>query len=1092
MANKNQTSTITLGLRDLFSGGLVAAGAAATGFTKHLDGLNQRMSAVAGRLNAVGASFTSNFSIPAGLAFAAATQGAANAETAFIDVERAFGEGTLSMRQMQEQAARLGLSVADLGNRMADVGFAGIESPTEALKFVDLARKSAVAFNVPLQQINDNMMAIRSGYGLTFGGVQQALEGMNIAADASSAKVADIADATQRLASYGRLLRISAADMAAYSAAGISAGLSSERMATGLNSVFRSLTAGGTATKRIQEGFAAIGLTAEDVQQRMNLDPDATLRDVLERLNGIEDASKRISTINSLVGADNGDEVAVLVGQLEEVRRIQSEIAAKSGGSIDREFEKRGTSLSTSLGRLGASFKNLGVGIGSVFAPEMAKVAGLFEGLNTKIAQNPTAVRAMASALVAVAAAGPGLMLAGKALSMFSTLGSLAAFATRPIGLLGETLTATAAAISGFGTKGGRAAASAAATLAIRFASLGAAGLALAGAAALIYASWAPLSKAFADFANNPSLRSALTNAGEALNKLLDGNWNGFALHAGVALRAISRAVGDLVRSVGTTLKPAWDAAIKWLDSRFPSFRGLRDALSKAGAAVANALGAVFGLAEDSDVRTGMDSLARLFANVANSGMKVAADSISSFAAAINTIAEALKNFRAAGDAGISLVQRLGGLWGDLPAPARFLVAAGGLIAVGRAFKFLAGSIEFIAAAKFIGGFRGAMLALTRLPVAGIFLMGAALGELAKGLGLIDENADTIAWAGYAAGIALVGKQFATAIGFMLRFNSATRGAAAAGARTAGAYAAGASGISTLAATLGAGLGKVWSGLKTAVARTAGALAGVAYSAGAKIGEKISGAVSSAWSSLKIDVASAKGTAMGRAMGSAFRGAFYAAGILTAIDMISQIPSDAESLKKFMDDNRRRAEGFSNRLDDATGFSITRNWLRELAGFDPLKRNGKPYEFQGPQLPAGLKAANDNMNAAAKAVTVQAPVVNIARAPVSSQIPGEGMTGGRFPGKDKDDLDIGLLRASTDRTASSVEALRGEMKAELGGVRAGIESTNSRLDSINSGISQIPPAIRAGLSWANQRSEGTPPGGVPRVQVNSNGVSGVR
>lgn len=1100
MAAKNQTSTITLGLKDLFSNGLGKAGAAATGFTRHLDGLNQRMAAVSGRLNAVGSSFATSFSLPAAFAFSAATQGAANAENAMIDVERAFGDGAVSMRQMQEQAARLGLTIADLGNRLADVGFAGIESPTEALKFVDLARKSAVAFNAPLEQINENMMQIRSGYGLTFGGVQQALEGMNIAADASSAKVSDIADATQRLASYGRLLKISAADMAAFSAAGVSAGLSPERMATGLNAYLRTLTAGTSATKKARSAFRELGLEAEEVQHRMNLDPRGTLEDVLERINSIGDASKKISLLNDLVGADNADEVAVIAGQLKEIERIQGEIAAKSSGSIDREFEKRAGSLSNSLSRLGASFKNLGVGVGSVFAPEIAKFAGLFENLNVKLAQNPGAVRAMASALVAVAAAGPGLLFAGKALGTFSALGSVAAFALRPLALLGQTLTASASALATFGIKGGKAAASSAARLATRLAALGVAGVAVAGAAALVYASWKPLSKAFADFAKNPALGSALTNAGEALNKLLDADWAGFALHAGIAMRAAGRAIAALVQNVIASLMPAWDSATERLDERFPSFKRFRESVSALYRSLKGALSEIWLLMTNRDAQEGKKSLREFADQLGELGFGAVTQGLNAMASGIERLSAGLKGFREARESGLGFGESVAELYAAAPVFAKLAYVGAAAFGMSRGLGVLAGNVTRLTAAMLASRASFATLTamLMKLPVLRIGAAAAALTEFGKWLGIIDEKTNSFEVAINAIAAAFAVKQIVSMTNAVMGLSAALSGAwaAASGSKAAARAGALAVGAYNLAIKVGAAVASIiaaaWSALKTGAARVAGAIAGAAYAAGVKIGEKLTSAVSGAWSSLKTDgIASAKGAAMGRAMGIAFKGAFYGAGILAALDLVNQIPTDKDELKRFMDDNRRRTVGFSDRLDDATGFSDLRNWLRGLGGFEPLKRNGKPYEFQGPQFPAGLKSANDNLQTAAKAVTVQAPVVNIARVPVSSQIPGEGMTGGRFPGKHRDDLDLGLLRMSTDRTASGVEALRGEMKAELSGVRAGIESTNSRLDSINSGISQIPPAIRAGLTWAGQAAaNGATPSG--KTQVNSNGLSGVR
>lgn len=1097
MAAKNQTSTITLGLKDLFSGGLAKAGGAATGFTRHLDGLNQRMAAISGRLNAVGSGFTTNFSLPAGLAFTAATQGATNAETALIDVERAFGEGAISMRGMQEQAARLGLTISDLGNRMADVGFAGIESPTEALKFVDLARKSAVAFNAPLEAINANMMSIRSGYGLAFGGVQQALEGVNIAADASSAKVADIADATQRLASFGRLLKISAADMSAYSAAGISAGLSSERMATGLNSVFRSLTAGAGATDRVKSGFEAIGLSAEDVQQRMNLDPEGTLRDVLERLNGISDASQRISAINNLVGADNGDEVAVLVGQLEEVRRIQGEIAAKSSGSIDREFEKRAGSLSNSLSRLGASFKNLGVGVGSVFAPEIAKLAGLFESLNVKLAQNPGAVRAIASALVAVAAAGPGLLFAGKALGAFSALGTVAAFALRPLGLFGKTLMASASALATFGTKGGKAAASSAARLATRLAALGVAGVAVAGAAALVYASWKPLSKSFADFAKNPVLGSALTNAGEALNKLLDGNWAGFALHASIAMRAAGRAIAALVQNVVASLMPAWDTAIQWMDSKFPRFKRFRESVSALYRSIEGALSEIWLLMNDRDAQEGKKSLLEFAKQIGELSFGVVTQGLSAMASGIERLSAGLKGFREARESGLGFGKSMADFFAAAPDFAKLAYVGAVAFGMSRGVGLLAGTVARLTAAMLASraGFVGLTAMLIKLPVFRIGAAAAALTEFGKWLGIIGEKTNSVEVAINAMAAAFAIKQILSMTNAAIALSTALSGAwaAAAGSKAAARAGALAVGAYNLAVKVGAAVAGViaaaWSALKTGAARVAGAVAGAAYAAGVKIGEKLTSAVSGAWSGLTTDgIASAKGAAMGRAMGIAFKGAFYGAGILAALDLINNIPTDKDELKRFMDDNRRRTEGFSNRLDDATGFSDLRNWLRGLAGFEPLKRNGKPYEFQGPPLPAGLKSANDNLQRAQKAATVTAPIVDV----VSSQIPGSGMTGRAFPGKDRDDLDLAAMKASSDKQAVSmdqlkaaIEAMRNDVAAQGGTLR----SIDGGIGQVAAGISQIPPAIKAGLSWAGANA-GSGAGAGGKVQVSSTGVGG--
>jgi len=1004
MAAANKTSTITLSLRDSFTGPLKAISAATSGFQRQMTAVNASIAATSASLESASMRLTAALSIPAGLGIAKAAGEFGQFEDATIDAKRAIDGFTDETADRFKKLSReIGASFSETFAAAAEAGKAGLTDTRDIEQFLRLSRKVAVAFELPGEEAASQLMALKNGFQLTLPELEKFADQVNKIADSSSTTVPEMINFSARIAPAATLLGINRELAASFGAVGLSAGISAERMATGFNRLTQTLVVGAGATADQLEAFSKLKIDPIQLATLASTDATAATDQLINALANVTDSAEQTQIAMSLLGRESYDEILAVVGNLGELNRLRNTATTSSAGSVDAEYQRRQEAMTNALDRARASFKNLGATIGERFAPQIKQITALVERFNNYLIETPEAIDRIAKSLAGMVAAAPGLFIVAKSLRLVGLALTGLSLLTAPLARIGA-LAGLAAA--GFGRSGRAAFGARKSFLALGASTLKtAAGFGLVGLAGYaLYKSLPGIGRAFAALKTDIDLSAAMSSASTAFDALMDGRPEMAARHAGMAFDSILKAGKRLGANLKVALGEGWDLAVAELDKTFPSFKGFRGSVS----GLAESIGGLFKSLAGVDTGDTGSKIQSLGKSLADASLRLSAAVLRTLASAIDALSDAIDRFNAAAPEG--------GFLGGLKAAFDGLPAVGKLLVMGAGFKVFAASAgTLIGVGKALRGLSFAKLitGLGKLGALKLSAIGYGLAELGKSFGLLSKDVDsgTVAAAFMALPVAIDAARLAASGG------RALAGWAGAGAKAAAQYI----GSFKIAQAIGTAISAAWNGLKAVVARWAGLTAGAAYAAGAKLATVIGAAISAVWNALKTAAATAAGTAAGgayqlavkaaaalagvigaawralttvaaklaggaaggayagavkvseklsssiggawsglktgaansagRRMGNAFRNGLRAAGAFAAFDLIASIPSGTEEIAEFMRKNAEAANRLSDTIDDAIGFTDKRNAARRWLGLEPIEQ---------PTFPTAPAAANDN------------------------------------------------------------------------------------------------------------------------------------
>lgn len=1054
MANANKASTITLSLRDAFTGPLRAISASTSAFTRQLQTANTSITTTAASMENAAMRLTAALSIPAGLGIAKSVSEFGKFEDATIDAKRAIdGFTDETAAKFKSLAQEMGASYADTFAAAAEAGKAGLTDTGDIEQFLRLQRKVAVAFELPAKEAAQQLMALKNGYRLTLPQLEAFGDQINKIADSSSSNVPDLIDFSSRVAPAAALLGINRELVASFGAVGLSANISSERMATAFNKMTQAMVIGSEASATQNEGFAALGLDAENIAKLASNDATAAAEKIMNALAGITDSADQQRIALQIFGKESADEILSVVGNLEELNRLRSTAATSAAGSVDAEYARRQEAMTNSIDRMRASFSNLGTTIGERFAPRIKAVTALVEKFNNFLIANPAAIDKIVQSLLAMAASGPGLFLMAKALRLVGLAMAGLSILTSPLARLGQL--AGLAAV-GFG-RSGRAAFAARRSFMLLGASTlkTAAGFGLVGLAGYaLYKSLPGIGKAFEALKSDIDLSAAMSSASAAFDALMGGRPEMAAHHARMAFDSILKAGKRLGANLKTALGEGWALAVAQLDEKFPSFKGFRESVTDLGESISGLLKSITSI-DTGDAGSKIQGFGK---QLAEAGLKVVATILRALASALDSLSAAIERFNKAAPEG--------GLFGGLKAAFDGLPLPGKMLAFGLGFRLFATSLGLIGAAgAAIRGFSmvGLVSGLTKLGALKLGAIGWGLAEIGKAYGLLPDGTSS-----EAVGLAFMALPAAIEAAAMAASGAKTVARwTIAGARAAAAYIA----AFNISGAIGAAISAAWAAISTAAAAAAGALAGRAYALGMALSGLVASAAAGAFAaagaagSAATIAAGAAGTALGGVLAAAIALAIpaaIAAAVLVGLKLVDP-KGNLGGLTKPIDDAMRNFLGLPEGDGGITPGEIGRGLWSKITG--------NPIAIDQPTLPA-----NDN-----KITTPQisTPQINVTSAPAAAigtaATPAGGFaampTGGG--GTDLAGLkdSIGSLRTDTATELGSLRAATESQTAILNQLASTSSSQTGILSSIDRGISAIPGAVRAGVPWQGSGSK---------------------
>ncbi|MFJ7315064.1 phage tail tape measure protein [Pseudomonas sp. NPDC098747] len=272
----------------------------------------------------------------------------------------------------------------------------GIKGQDDLLEFARVAATAATAFELPADQIGEDMARIAQLYKLPIKNIGQLGDAINYLDDESTSKGADIIDVMQRTAGVTASVDMSFKEAAALGSTFLTLGASAEVAASATNAMIRELAIANLQPERFQQGLKAIGMEATTVQANMAKDATGTIKAVMDGIKKLPQADQ-LGVATLLFGKEYGDDAAKLAENMGEYRRqLELVNGTKGNGSMDREADIRAQALSARKIMSDNRLFNLSSALGETLKPTIIELLDLFndiiEKVNTWATANPELV----------------------------------------------------------------------------------------------------------------------------------------------------------------------------------------------------------------------------------------------------------------------------------------------------------------------------------------------------------------------------------------------------------------------------------------------------------------------------------------------------------------------------------------------------------------------------------------------------------------------------------------------------------------------------------------------------------------------------
>lgn len=270
-------------------------------------------------------------------------------------------------RDLEEMSLRIPLSVKGLGEITAAAGQAGI-AEEDLLSFTEAAAKMGVAFEVPAAEAGEMMAKWRSGMGLTQAQAVELADVTNALSNANASEAKQIGEALKRYGALGKVAGLTEKQTAALAATVIGAGAEAEVAATGLNSMMRALTKGGSMSEKQAAAFKNIGFDPQQLQKDIQTNAPKAIMDVLESIKVKVPKEMQNQYLSAMFGEEGARALGPLLANTQALQKNFDLVAQKSNyaGSMQAEFEARAATLSNTFQLLANNMEVIKMSIGVV------------------------------------------------------------------------------------------------------------------------------------------------------------------------------------------------------------------------------------------------------------------------------------------------------------------------------------------------------------------------------------------------------------------------------------------------------------------------------------------------------------------------------------------------------------------------------------------------------------------------------------------------------------------------------------------------------------------------------------------------------
>ncbi|WP_338482770.1 phage tail tape measure protein [Wolbachia endosymbiont (group A) of Ophion costatus] len=374
-----------------------------------------------------------------GLSLAAPIKVAIDFESAMADIKKVvdFTSGTNEAEEFAQKLKKLSreipLAAAELAQIAASGGQLGINKG-KLLEFTTTVAKMATAFDMSAEQAGDSIAKLANIYGIAVEKMEGVGDVINYLSDNTAAKANDMIEALARVGGNAKQFGLDINQTSSLVNAFVSLGKQPEKVATAVNALLSKLQTAEGQGKEFKAALESIGITAEEMSQKVAENGQNALLYFFETLEKV-DRQERSQILLNLFGQEYQDDIALIVGSLEEYKKAIDFVADKEkyNKSTQKEFNNRASTTANNLQLLKNTIAELGMNLGSVMLPPLNWISKILRSISTGIAwfaeKCPiltTGVMSIISALIigkiAVVGFGYAFALAGGGLLTFNAI----------------------------------------------------------------------------------------------------------------------------------------------------------------------------------------------------------------------------------------------------------------------------------------------------------------------------------------------------------------------------------------------------------------------------------------------------------------------------------------------------------------------------------------------------------------------------------------------------------------------------------------------------------------------------------------------
>jgi TP901 family phage tail tape measure protein len=336
-----------------------------------------------------------------------------------LAVPKVFDETVRAVKQM---ATELPLSQRELATLGASASRAGVQF-NEVAKFVELAAKTADAFNLPAEQAGEALAGIKQSAGLTIPELNILVGQMDLLENSMKVRGSELVDFLNRIGALGRDASFTNSELAAIGATMIDAGIGAEVASRSLKNLTKTMTSGDSMTD-----------AQADLMKRLGFDPDTFAKDVqagpIEALGRLRAAilklpeHQQVAALFELFDSQAAPAISQLFQRWDRLGNAIKTVSdeTKAATQLDRSFAIMQDSLNSKLKIARNLLFNIADTMATRWMPAIESGLKAVSGFMDRLNKLPKVMQYVADGFGLLAASGPVLIVFGTLASSIAKL----------------------------------------------------------------------------------------------------------------------------------------------------------------------------------------------------------------------------------------------------------------------------------------------------------------------------------------------------------------------------------------------------------------------------------------------------------------------------------------------------------------------------------------------------------------------------------------------------------------------------------------------------------------------------------------------